>query len=336
MRNLSRILVAAAVAALALPAMASAAKPGTRGTVVQRDARAGAVVIASRSGKLQRVKVAKPNRLAMGAVVLVRGSKVSVVGRSRKATVQGVVLRRSRHAYALAGGGSVLAINTTTPPTTGQQVTATVQVTPTQLSDDDGDVEVDDEDAASAEVRGTVLSQDATTLRLSVSGFPSGLAIALGGKTIPVLPVGTPVEAEVALGPDPANPNAIVLTLVSLNLEDGDHGDHGDHHGSFVKAEGKVTALVEAGAAGGAAGSITVADEHGSVTFVIPAGFGPTGATIGDEVEAKGATAPTPGGQPTLVKLEGKDGEHGDGDGDNDENHGSSHDGGGDNSSSDD
>jgi hypothetical protein len=322
MRNLSRFLVAAAVVALAAPAMASAAqtgtaKTGTRGTVVQRDARAGAVVLATRSGDLQRVKLAKPNRLAMGAVVQVRGSKVSVVGRSRKAKVHGVVVRRNRHSYALAGNGSVLAINTATPPPAGQQITATVQVTPTELSDDDGDVEVDDHEAASAKVRGTVLSQDASTLRLSVAGFPSGLAIALGGKTIPTLAVGTAVKARVALGPDPANANGVVLTLVRLKVE---NGEHGDHRGSCVKAEGEVTALVEAGAAGGAPGLITIADEDGSVTFVIPAGFGPTDAAVGDEVEAKGTAATTPGGQPTLVKLEGADGEHANhDDGDSDE-----------------
>jgi hypothetical protein len=330
MRNLSRILVAAAVAALAVPAVASAATPiGKRGTIVQRDARAGAIVIASRSGKLQRVKLAKPNRLAMGAIVVVRGSKVSIVGRSSKATVHGVVLRRSRHSYALAGGGSVLAINTTTPPTAGQQITATVQVTPSQLSDDDGQVEVDNADTPSAEVRGTVLSQDATTLKLAVNGFPSGLVIALGGQTIPVIPVGTPVEAKVALGPDPANPNAIVLTLVSLRVENGDNG--GDN-GSFAKAEGQVTALVEAGAAGGLPGSITIADEHGSITFVIPAGFGPSGAVIGDEVDAKGTASTTPGGQPTLVRLE-VDGDNGDNNGSNGDNNGSNGDNNGQNSS---
>jgi hypothetical protein len=338
MRNLSRIAAAAvvvALAALVAPAMAGAAqsKTGTRGTVVQRDARAGAVVLATRSGKLQRVKLAKPNRLAMGSVVQVRGTKVSVVGHSRRAKVHGVVVRRSRHSYALAGNGSVLAINTTTPPSAGQQVTATVQVTPTELSDDDGDVEVDDQDAASAEVRGTVLSQDATTLRLSVNGFPAGLAIALGGMTIPTLPVGTRVEARVALGPDPANANGIVLTLVSLHLDNGEHGEHGDHHGSFVKAEGEVTALTEAGPAGGTPGSITIAGEHGAVTFVIPAGFGPTGATMGDQVEAKGTPATTSDGQPILVKLEGADGEHGDHD---DGQSGSDDSGGGDGSGGDD
>ena len=95
-----------------------------------------------------------------------------------------------------------------------------------------------------------------------------------------------------------------MLTLVSLHVEGNDHGQV---PGSFVKAEGPVTAVTEAGPAGGADGSITIADEHGDVTFVIPAGFGPTGVVVGDQVEAKGTASTTQGGQPTLVRLEAQD-----------------------------
>jgi hypothetical protein len=116
---------------------------------------------------------------------------------------------------------------------------------------------------------------------------------------------------------------------VSLHVENGDNG--GDN-GSFAKAEGKVTALVEAGAAGGLPGSITIADEHGSITFVIPAGFGPSGAVIGDEVDAKGTASTTPGGQPTLVRLE-VDGDNGDNGDNNGDNNGSNGDNNGQNSS---
>jgi uncharacterized membrane protein YgcG len=329
MRTLSRVLIAVAVGALVAPAMAGAAKtPGTHGIVVQRDAKAGSVVVATRSGKLQRVHVAKPNGIAMGSVLQVTGTKVSVVGHARKAKLHGVVVRRHRHSFALAGNGSVLAVTSPTPPTPGEQVTATVQVNPTSLDDDDGDEQVDGQNVASAEVRGTVLSQDATTLRLAVTGFPSGLAIGLGGKTIPTLAVGTPVEARVALGPDPANANAIVLTLVSLRVEGNQNGDDNDgehHHGNFVKAEGIVTAVTEAGAVGFEPGSITINGEHGMVTFVIPAGFGPTGVVVGDEVEAKGTAAATPDGQPTLTRLEGKGDNGGSGNGDSGGDSGGGH-----------
>jgi hypothetical protein len=305
MRTLSKILVAAAVAALAAPALASAAPSatGTRGIVVQRDARAGVVVVATPSGSLLRVHVAKPMRLVMGTVVKVRGSKVAVVGRAHKAKLRGVVMRRHKHSFALADHGSVVAVTSPTPPAAGQAVTATVQVTPTELDDDDGDEQVNNPQVAGAEIRGSVISQDANFLRLMVPGFPlTGLAIGITGQTIPVLNPGTQVEARVALGPDPGNANGILLTLVSLHVEGNNHqGEHG--HGPFVKAEGIVMDVTEAGPLGKEPGSITILDEHGPVTFVIPAGFGPTGVVKGDEVKAKGTAATTVGGQPTLVRL---------------------------------
>jgi uncharacterized membrane protein YgcG len=301
MRSLSKVLVAVAFAALAAPALAGAAQTArTHGVIVQRDAKAHVVVVATRNGTLQRIHVAKPNTLAMGTVLQVTGTKVSVVGHVHKAKLRGVVVRRHRHSFALAGNGSVLAVASTTPPAAGQQITTTVSVGQSQLSDDDGQVQVEDQQAPGAELRGTVLSQDAASIVLSVNGFPAGLTIGLGTQVIPVIPVGTPVEARVTLGPDPANPAGIILTLVSLHVESGGHGEHG----SFVKAEGQVTALTEAGPAGGAPGSITVAGEHGDVTFVIPAGFGPSGAMLGDKVEAKGTPGATATDPPTLVRLE--------------------------------
>ena len=305
MTRLARAFLLAALAAFALPALADAAPASSRGIIVQRDAATGTVVVASSSGVLHRIKVASPAHLQMGSLVKVRGSKITVLGHARSAKVHGLVMRSTRNSYALAGNGAVVAVTTPTPPAAGQSVTATVQVTPTELSDDNGDEQVTDSSAPTAELHGTVLSQDAKTLKISVPGFPTGLSIALGTQTIPVLPVGTPVELRVTIGPDPANPAGILLTLVSLNAQNGDNGQTGGVSGSSVKAEGQVTAVTEAGPAGGAPGSITVLDEHGSVTFVIPAGFGPTGAVKGDTVEAHGTASTTAGGNPTLVKLEG-------------------------------
>jgi hypothetical protein len=331
MRTLSRILVAVAVGALAAPALAGAAQtPGTRGIVVQRDVKAGVVVVATGSGKLQRVKVAKPSGLAMGAVLQVAGTKVKVVGHSHRAKLRGVVVRRHRHSFALAGNGSVLAVTSPTPPPAGQQVTATVNVTPSALSDDDGHAQVTNDDVAAAEIRGTVLSQDATTLNLTVAGFPLGLSIALGTQAIPALAVGTPVEAHVALGPDPANPNAIILTLVSLRVEENENNNN--RMGDSVRAEGTVTAVTEAGPLGSDPGSITINGEHGSVTFVIPAGFGMTGVMVGDRVEARGTPAATLDAQPTLTRLESKPDNGGPGNGDDggDDGGNSGHSSGGD------
>jgi hypothetical protein len=306
MRTLSKILVAVAVGALASPALAGAAtKPGTRGIIVQRDARAGVVVVATPSGSLVRVKFAKPMRLAMGSVVKVHGAKVAVVGHSHRAKLRGVVVRRHHKSFALAGNGSVVAVTSPTPPAAGEQVTATVQVTPTALDDDNGDEQVDNGQVGSVEVRGTFASATATTLTLMVPGFPTGLAIGITGQTLPAIAAGTPVEARVSLAPDPSSTlGGVLLTLVSLHVEGNNQGG-GNEHGGFVKAEGMVTNVIEAGTTVGSdPGSITIQGEHGMVTFVIPAGFGPTGVVKGNFVEAKGTPAATLDGQPTLVRLE--------------------------------
>jgi hypothetical protein len=336
-RTVFTILVAVAVGALAAPALAGAATNpvGKRGIVVQRDARAGAVVLATQNGTLLRVKLAKPNRLAMGSIVTVRGSKIRVVGHRHTAKLRGVVVRRHHNSFALADNGSVLAVTSPTPPAPGQQVTATVQVTPTELDDDNGDEQVNDAQVVGVEVRGTFLSADATTLLLAVPSFPAGLPIGIAGQTIPELTglaVGTPVEARVALGPDPNNEKAIVLTLVRLHIE-GENGQGEHEHGDFVKADGKVMSVTEAGAVGFAPGSITIAGEHGTVTFVIPAGFGATGVKVGDDVEAKGTAPTTSSGQPTLVRLESNNDDNNDNGasgGDNGDESGGGHSGGGD------
>ena len=319
MRTLSRLLLACLLAALAVPALASAAPGATRGVVVQRDARAGAVVLANKSGNLQRVKVAKMSKFTMGAIVQVRGAKISVVGHSHKAKLHGVVVRRTKGSFALAGGGSVLAVASVTPPAAGDQVTTTVQVGPSAAVRQRRRVPCRAQRLALGEGARNRDLVDATTLALAVPGFPAGLPIAVGGLTLPVLAPNTAVEARVTLGPDPANPNAIILTLVSLRLDDGQHGDHGDQNGAMVKAEGSVTALTEA--TGVAAGSITIDGEHGTVMFTIPAGFGATGLMVGDDAEAWGTPGVLPTDPATLVRLEGSNG------GDGQSGHG--HDGGG-------
>jgi hypothetical protein len=60
------------------------------------------------------------------------------------------------------------------------------------------------------------------------------------------------------------------------------------------------------------------------VTFVIPAGFGPTGVMVGDQVEARGTAGATPTDQPTLVRLESSGGDNNQGDGGSDNGGGGS------------
>jgi hypothetical protein len=251
MRHLLRTLLVTLIAALALPAFAAATPTGTSGVVVQRDDRGGATVLARSGHALRRMRiVSHHHRLALGTIVRIHGSRVSIPGSTTTATVQGMPAA-----------------------------------------------------SPSFELSGTVLAQSATLLQLGIDGFPSGLVIHLGSATIPALAPGTPVEARVSLGPDPANPDAVVLTLVAIHVEDHAVPARGTVE---VRAEGTVTAIVEPGPAGGASGSITIAGEHGIVTFSIPAGTGPTGVSIGDRVEARGSDDGSPGATPTLSRLEDK------------------------------
>jgi hypothetical protein len=323
MRSLPKVLVAVAVGALVAPALAGAAQtPVLRGTVVQRDAKAGVVVVANKSGKLTRVKVAKPNKLAMGSVLRIAGTKVTVVGHTHRAKLHGVVVRRHVHSFALAGNGSVLAVASPAPPAAGAQVTTTVQVTPNAL-DDNGHAQVNDDQVPNAELRGTVATLDATSIGLTVAGFPDGLTIAIGTVVLPsTVTVGTSVEVHVTLAPIPGNPAAVSLTLVSIHVEDDENDNEEHHHGGQVKAEGIVTELVEAGALGGENGLITIMGEHGSVTFVIPAGFGPSGVMVKDKVEARGTPGTTLDTQPTLTRLETKSDNSGPGNGGDDDDDG--------------
>jgi hypothetical protein len=262
MRHTLRLLVPAAIALLALPAFALSAPATRSGVVVQRDDRAGALVLATQSGTFVRVRTEHARRISRGSIVRVRGSQVTVLGRVRTAT------------------------------------------------------------APSLELRGTVSSQTSTALTLDVAGFSAGLTVQDGTVTVPALAAGTSIEAHVTLGPDPANSSGIVLTLRSLHVDDATGAP------AAVLAEGAVTSLNEAGSA--SAGAITIAGEHGSVTFTIPAGFGAAGVQLGDRVEARGSSA-TP---PVLLSLElsGRHAEQGDDNGnDRDDDHGR-HGGGGDNS----
>ena len=97
-----------------------------------------------------------------------------------------------------------------------------------------------------------------------------------------------------------------MLTLVSIRVDDDEHGEHGDLSGATVKGEGVVTQVIEAT-------SDTRGDhdrrEDGTITFVIPVGFGPTGVMAGDEIEAWGTAGAKLGDPPTVVRLESSGGD---------------------------
>ena len=210
------------------------------------------------------------------------------------------VRRLHRHSFALAGHGSVLAVHephAADAGAVGHCHRAGHEAT--RLSDDDGNEHVDDKPGALRRVarHGAHAGRDdAPTGRRRVSrpASPSPLV----ASTVPALAPGTPVEARVTLGPDPANPDAIVLTLVAAPRRGRPNGDRSTTV-TRVKAEGQVTAVTEAGAAGAMRvdRSRSRASTARSRSSFRP-GFGATGVIVGDEVEARRHSARATRGRP--------------------------------------
>jgi hypothetical protein len=111
------ILSLAVAAAVALPAAAHATT--VTGVVVAKDAKRGTLVVATRTGAARtvhaRLSAARfGDRVRVGGTKLpdgtVRAGTLRVISHARKATVQGVVVRRSSNRTLVATGGSVIAI----------------------------------------------------------------------------------------------------------------------------------------------------------------------------------------------------------------------------------
>ena len=245
------------------------------GIVVQRDAKARRR--RHRHQQRQRSSASMwPSRTRSRWARVLQVTRDEGLGRRPRAQGQAARRRRASPPPLVRAGRQRLGARGHEPDSAGPgaQVTATVQVTPTALDDDDGDEQVDARTGGQrrgARHRALAGRDHAPPDRRPASRWASRSRSA--AMTIPTIPVGTPVEARVALGPDASEPDGVVLTLVSLRLDDNGE-NNGEHHGDFVKAEGKVTAVTRGGRAGGP-GSITIDGEHGVVTFVIPPGSAP-------------------------------------------------------------
>ena len=91
--------------ALVAPANALAAQASVRGVVVKKDAQTSQIVVAPKSGALQRVRVTRLAAFRLGQTVKVTGrasatgivsARVAKVGKAKKATVRGTVIRSER------------------------------------------------------------------------------------------------------------------------------------------------------------------------------------------------------------------------------------------------
>ncbi len=121
--------------ALVAPANALAAQASVRGVVVKKDAQTSQIVVAPKSGALQRVRVTRLAAFRLGQTVKVTGrasatgivsARVAKVGKAKKATVRGTVIRSKRGYMLVAKNGAVVRISTRARRAVGTGVKARV------------------------------------------------------------------------------------------------------------------------------------------------------------------------------------------------------------------
>lgn len=212
------VLAAAALATVAIfPSAAPAAQTST-GVVVGKSG--NALALASKSGAITTVHTR--TRARIGARVRVSGTSVRVIGFAHRVRIHAVIVRRSGSMTFLAGGHSLLAVNSgrqlasvvaTSQPGTGSVVNTTATVTQSgQLNA--GSTQVVGH-LSSIQVQAVVTGVGAGTITLSVNGQP---------LTIP-LPSGIQLPATLVGQTVTLNLN---LTGGQATAEDEDQGDNDD------------------------------------------------------------------------------------------------------------
>jgi hypothetical protein len=203
---------------LALPAGASRGVASVRGVVV--GSQRGVLLVASSHGLVQRVS----GRAAVGTRALVGGARLlRTFGRTDRALIRGVVVRRSGGLMFLSAAGRLLVVHlgprrlasaSDTGPAPGTVVQTTVGINDQGELDDQGDQQLGQ--TGQVQVLATVTGVGAGTVTLNVNGQT---------LTIP-LPVGLSL------------PSSLIGTQVTLNLsfangqttanEQGDDNDQGN------------------------------------------------------------------------------------------------------------
>jgi len=212
------LFAAVAGAAAIFPTAAFAA---FNGVVVGKSP--GSLAIASKSGAIHTVLTrAHPN---VGARVRVNGSAVRVIGRAHSVRIHAVVVRRAGSMMFLAGGHSLLAVQTgrglasvaQTSPTTGAVVNTTAQITPSsQLTA--GSMQVVGQ-TSTVTIQAPVTAVGPGFITVTVNGTPLTIALPAGIQ-LPASLVGQSVTLTLNLagGQPVAN-------------EDDEQGDNNDDQG---------------------------------------------------------------------------------------------------------
>jgi len=258
------ILCAVAALAVALPALAQATT--VRGVVVEKNASRGTIAVASATGVVRTLHVAKlalvGARVSAAATQRADGtftaSRVTVTGRANSARIHGVVAARASGRLLLSAGHSMILVRAKLarralagggpppPITAGTTVNTTVGIK------DNGELDEEHTTAtgnqAIVEVEGTVTNVTATSFDVKTEG---GLPVTIqipSGTTVTVA-VGDDVELKADL-------QGSTLTLVSLDdSSNSNNGDSGSGGGSGSSG---------GGSSGGGGGSSSSSSGGGS------------------------------------------------------------------------
>lgn len=307
-----KLTLATIAVALITPALAHGAT--LRATVVAKQAKRHALVVATRHGDVMSARVSLRQlhntrvgaRLALVGRRLADGSlhvtRMRALGNAAHAHIRVVVVKARARRMLVAGGGTAFAlglshrtrvlasagtmqageeIDTTVDLSHGQALSTTVQA---------------NGEAPLIEFSGVVTAIDSTSITLASDGLSTVLQLPAGVVLPSIVQVGSEVEVVAAI-------SGSTLTLATIKLDDESSQDNG---GSSVSDQGQVEA--EGFVTGLDSGSITIqpGDNASPVTFAIPAGFAPpAGLALGSVVEARGEMA---NGVLTLTRLELKTG----------------------------
>jgi hypothetical protein len=212
---MKRLLFALSVLGVvaAWPSMAGAST--FKGVVVAHEG--SRVLVASPAGLVRAVS----GRAAVGSRISMKDGRVAVVGRSGRARVRGVVVRRVGATMFLSSNRHLLAVDDSAPaPQPGDVVSSTVTIGANGQLDEDQDDDLGQIQNGTVQVQALVAAVGAGTVTLTVEG--QSLTVSLpGGLTLPASLVGQTVTLE--------------LTVAGQNNdEQGDDdggGDHGNHGG---------------------------------------------------------------------------------------------------------
>jgi hypothetical protein len=103
----AKILLAMALVYGLVPATAAAQATAFQGTVVKREVATRTVVVATGSGRLV---IVHGTRARVGSILRVSGTHVRVVGHTRHARIEGLVISLGLRSFSVSAGGAVVSI----------------------------------------------------------------------------------------------------------------------------------------------------------------------------------------------------------------------------------